>query len=278
MQTIYEPKGKAREYAPLACNLYVGCSHGCRYCYGPTIPNPAKKGLTMEQWRKEWHSVTMPKANLLAKLDADCRSMYRNGDTRPVLLCFACDPYPPDEPCVSQFDWTVSGDDCAMTQSALLIMKNSEVTPIILTKGGTRACRDFDVLKAAGGWFGQTIAFLSEEAVNQWEPNAVTLDNRYQAAHIAADMGMHTWASVEPVIDPREALWVLCGSTFDHLKLGKLNGYDAETRAIERSIDWPAYREESRRILNAAGYREIAEPGVFEVGTYYVKRELREAV
>jgi DNA repair photolyase len=33
---IYEPKGKAGEYAPLALNLYAGCSHGCTYCFAPT--------------------------------------------------------------------------------------------------------------------------------------------------------------------------------------------------------------------------------------------------
>lgn len=35
MNVIYEPKGRAREYAPLACNLYMGCTHGCKYCYAP---------------------------------------------------------------------------------------------------------------------------------------------------------------------------------------------------------------------------------------------------
>jgi len=35
MAVIYEPKGMALEYAPLACNLYRGCQHGCRYCYAP---------------------------------------------------------------------------------------------------------------------------------------------------------------------------------------------------------------------------------------------------
>ena len=33
MSLIYEPKGKAREYSPLALNVYSGgCDHACRYC------------------------------------------------------------------------------------------------------------------------------------------------------------------------------------------------------------------------------------------------------
>ena len=35
MNAIYEPRGAAAEYAPLACNLYRGCGHGCKYCYAP---------------------------------------------------------------------------------------------------------------------------------------------------------------------------------------------------------------------------------------------------
>jgi DNA repair photolyase len=29
---IYQPAGRAREYAALACNVYSGCDHGCAYC------------------------------------------------------------------------------------------------------------------------------------------------------------------------------------------------------------------------------------------------------
>src|SRR3972149_6634508 len=35
MGVIYEPTGKAREYAELAVNLYSGCGHSCGYCYAP---------------------------------------------------------------------------------------------------------------------------------------------------------------------------------------------------------------------------------------------------
>ena len=33
---VYTPKGRAREYAKLACNVYSGCGHGCTYCYAPS--------------------------------------------------------------------------------------------------------------------------------------------------------------------------------------------------------------------------------------------------
>jgi len=34
MNVIYRPRGRALEYALLACNLYGGvCPHRCSYCY-----------------------------------------------------------------------------------------------------------------------------------------------------------------------------------------------------------------------------------------------------
>lgn len=35
MKIIYEPKGAAKEYSELAVNLYLGCNHGCKYCFAP---------------------------------------------------------------------------------------------------------------------------------------------------------------------------------------------------------------------------------------------------
>jgi DNA repair photolyase len=32
-KAIYQPAGKAAEYAEYACNFYVGCSNQCTYCY-----------------------------------------------------------------------------------------------------------------------------------------------------------------------------------------------------------------------------------------------------
>ena len=286
MRIIYEPGAKAREYAPLACNLYTGCPHSCRYCYGPVLPNAAKKGLTMDVWRRQWHSRTRKKANAMDRLERDLGTLAKRKEARPVLLCFACDPYPPDEP-------MHKAENEPMTRWALGLFRDYGITPIILTKGGTRACRDFDILKAGGGWFGQTCAWKTGwEESEQWEPHAADVPDRIIANRTARDLGISTWWSVEPVINVAEALaFIRCSAQIDfypqhpagqqhrssHFKLGKLSGYDAKTREIERSIDWPNYRRQAIRILDDAGYAQTFTPGEFSHGTYYIKRELRDA-
>lgn len=38
MNVIYEPKGRAKEYADLALNDYIGCENACVYCLHPDTP------------------------------------------------------------------------------------------------------------------------------------------------------------------------------------------------------------------------------------------------
>lgn len=42
-KAIYQPKGKAGEYAAWACNFYTGCSNDCQYCY-------CKRGVLSHVW------------------------------------------------------------------------------------------------------------------------------------------------------------------------------------------------------------------------------------
>ena len=81
MSVIYEPKGKAREYSPLACNLYKGCAHGCIYCYAPSATYTD---------RKTFSDNPQPRKNILQQLEKDASKFTR--DPRSILLCFTCDP------------------------------------------------------------------------------------------------------------------------------------------------------------------------------------------
>ena len=58
---IYEPRGRAGEYAPLAVNLYRGCGHGCIYCYAP-------EATFID--RREFVKAT-PRQGIIEKLEKD---------------------------------------------------------------------------------------------------------------------------------------------------------------------------------------------------------------
>ena len=79
MNTIYEPSGRAREYSPLALNVYNGCDHGCSYCFN-------RRGVLAGNFSDE----PRPRAGLLKALE---RFFERKTVTAQVLLCFTGDPY-----------------------------------------------------------------------------------------------------------------------------------------------------------------------------------------
>ena len=54
MSIIYQPKGKAREYSPLAANLYLGCNHGCKYCYAPSIRFQTRQDFKIIESKGYW--------------------------------------------------------------------------------------------------------------------------------------------------------------------------------------------------------------------------------
>lgn len=224
MKAIYEPKGRALEYSPLAVNLYTGCPHGCKYCFAAN-----GKWTTPEKF----HTNVQPRKGILSAIENDCRRL--RGDPRPILLCFTSDPYPPDGTCED------------VTRAALGIMERSGMTAQILTKGGTLAMRDFDILKRNKWKFGTTMLFWTEESRQLWEPNAGTVVSRELAIIEAHKAGIETWVSVEPVIDPLEAFDVIKGLLpfVDFWKIGKIN----HNPEIEKRINWRSFLAKARDIL-----------------------------
>lgn len=212
-KAIYEPKGRALEYSPLACDLYNGCIHGCKYCYGASgsFDNDCKD--------------LKPKPNILQRV-RDCAKEMK-GDPREILISFTSDPY-------------FSEEAAKMTRAALEIFEKYDLKAQVLTKGGMAVERDFDILARNKGWmFGSTIIFASEDLRLRWEPNAPSIENRMEAVKKAHDMGIYTWVSIEPVVDAEEALKVMDAlrGHVDLWKIGKLNHFPE----IEAKIDWKKY-------------------------------------
>lgn len=240
MKAIYEPSGAAREYSPLAANLYRGCAHGCLYCYAPGCLRISPV---------EFHTSPAPRPGILDALRVDARQL--DGDGRPILLCFTCDPYQPLEV------------EHRLTRSAIGILGAANLRPRILTKNPRLALEDLPALAAAGGDFGVSLSWCGEEWRREWEPGAGTLGERLAALDDAKDAGCRTWVSVEPVIDPDEALGAIAAvaGTVDAIMIGKINHHPK----AEKGVDWGKFAAEAVRVCEA------------EDQAYYLKADLVKA-
>ena len=237
MKPIYEPGGRAREYGELACNIYTGCNHGCTYCYARKLK---------ERWTRKGTVCTFdapePRAGIVEAVRRQIAREKMKG--RMIFLCFTCDPYPAEI-------------DTAATRAVIQTIKESGNHVRILTKGGFRAERDFDLLDS-GDWFGVTYTGLTVEAAPEWEPNAAPSLERLTSLIHAKDRGIQTWVSCEPVLDP-EGVYYLIRSTgyIDLFKIGKLNYAPSEIR-------WADFGREAERLCREYGRG------------YYIKADLRQ--
>lgn len=230
MAVIYEPRGKAREYSELACNLYKGCSHACIYCYAPGATFTARETFSS-------HSYIRPRPLILQDLAKDAEKMA--GDHRSILLSFTSDAYQPAE------------KDFQVTRKALGIMALYGLRPQILTKGGPWAInRDMDLLRKSNAiWAASLTSDQTKESL-EWEPGAALPDERIAALKIAKAAGLQTWVSFEPVINP-EAVYRLIDQTHsfvDLYKVGKLNYHPHA-----KTIDWTAFLVEVEKRLDHYG-------------------------
>lgn len=222
MKIIYEPKGAALEYSQLAINLYEGCEHGCKYCYAPACRFKKKE---------EYFANQTIRRDVLTKLEMDLQEMVKNEDSRRTLFCFICDPYQKDE----EFN--------ILTRKALTLFSAYNKNFQILTKGGLKAIRDFD-LYSKGDAYAATLTFYNEKLSEKWEPKAAKPIERIESLKIAKAIGIETWVSFEPVIYPNETFKLL-ERTYeftDLYKIGKINRFNT---GVE--VDW---KEFTYKILN----------------------------
>jgi len=229
---IYKPTGKAAEYAHLALNLYTGCDNRCTYCYGPSVLHVSREDFVKVK----------PRKGILSAMEIQLHFSFPLPVKDRVFLCFSCDPYP------SSYN--------LVTRSAIQQLSAYTVPFQILTKSGSRALRDIG-LYGPDDAFASTLTFTSNEDSKRWEPNAALPEDRIETLRKFHEAGIHTWVSLEPVIDPEQTLELIkmTHSFVDHYKVGKLN-------YVQSKVDW--------RLFGARVIRMLEEYGK----NYYIKADL----
>lgn len=222
MKVIYEPKGRAKEYADLAVNLYNGCSHGCEYCYAPAA---TRKN------REDFYKNPAARKDLISKLLDDLKEMEPTMDDREILMSFSCDPY--------QMLDLYKG--AARQAIECFVAFNKKFS--ILTKGGKRSERDFDLLAEHSDLcrYGATLVFCNDEHSKQYEPNAAPTSERIESLRKAHELGIRTWVSLEPAWSYADVhdLIIRTAEFVDEYRIGILNYHPHA-----KEIDWKLFKEE----------------------------------
>lgn len=158
---------------PWSLNPYTGCSHGCLYCYVPTVAH-------LE--RARWGSYVVVKRNLPTVL---ARELARK-ERREVFLSSATDPYQPAE------------RDQFITRRCLELLARADWPLSVLTRSPL-VTRDVDLFRRFSEFeIGMSVPTLDDEARTIVEPTAPTIDSRMRTLRKLADEGFRPYANILP--------------------------------------------------------------------------------
>jgi DNA repair photolyase len=184
---IYEPKGRAREYSPLAVNVYRGCLNACAYCYAPNV-------LHMD--RAVFNSQVTEVPNLEERLEHDLNLLSemeeRGLETGRVLLCFTTDLFQPIVPEGMDDDFGL-----VVPRKVIALFNKYGIPYNILTKNPGMALKMHEEIDKNLAWIGTTIATYDKEL----EPNSEGVFERAGSLQELKEAGFTTWVSFEPWLD-----------------------------------------------------------------------------
>lgn len=207
-KAIYNPSGKAGEYSYWACNFYVGCSNGCEYCYCKKGILATAMGQDMPQLKKCFKNETDALQIFIKELDKNIDELKNNG----LFFSFTTDPLLPETEMLTF--WAVG---YAVNQGV----------PVKLLTKCTGWVDEFLKIDFTGSKLKKMYAFgFSLTGHDELEPNASTNQGRIEAMRKLHNAGFKTFASIEPIIDFKAAIWMIYDSRYfcDLFKIGLMSG------------------------------------------------------
>ncbi len=159
-------------------NPYVGCQHGCLYCY-------AREYTKYREVVERWGSLVYVKENLLALLERETRRL-RPGT---VGVSTVTDPYQPVE------------SEVGLTRRSVEVLLKRGFRVSVQTKSPL-VLRDLDLLAAKRDSVdvGFTIITLDSGVASLLEPGAPPPGARAEALLRVSERGVRTWLFYGPVI------------------------------------------------------------------------------
>jgi len=189
-KSIYNPSGKAGEYSYWACNVHVGCNHGCTYCYLKKGRGAKILGGNTPRLKKCFesneHALDIFHKELLKNID----EIRKYG----LFFSFTTDPLSYHGSLDNPFNFI---------SLAVGICSSYKVPVKILTKcGGDELVERIRHAKIMEYWDKEFVAIgFTLTGHDELELNADTNYQRIYAMKELKYTGYKTFASIEPIID-----------------------------------------------------------------------------
>jgi DNA repair photolyase len=205
---------KGKSLSSFACNLFVGCGHGCRFCYvADTTMGRSKQKDVIEAYGvvdpfQQWGDYVFVRPLSERHLVSDIEKAQSiplgdlNADgNRAVMFCSTTDPYMiiRNENSDSQrrLNYLARHN---MRRALELILENSDLNVRILTRSPL-AIADFDIMKRFGNrlLFGVSIPTLDAKLSKVYEGRSPAPQQRLKLLESARDAGIPVYVAVAPV-------------------------------------------------------------------------------
>ncbi len=222
-------KSKVFDYA---LNPYVGCQHGCTYCYARFI-----KRFTGHT--ELWGEFVDIKINAPALLKSELAKM----PTGRVWVSGVCDPYQPLE------------EKYKLTRMCLELLSERDWPVTIQTKSPL-VLRDIDLLRRSNKVeVGFSIATADNEIRKLFEPNAPPIQERLRALEELRLAGIKTFTMIAPMLPGAERLPDALKGKIDYGLIDKMNYHYGDwvykKHNLESAMDYGFFSVKSRELACA---------------------------
>ena len=229
-------------------NCYVGCAHGCAYCY-------ARFMQRFHPHDEEWGRFVDVRINAVDALKRQLRRLKPGS----VFTCSACDGWQPVE------------EHYRLTHECCRLLLHAGFSLHILTKNKL-VLRDLDIFAGQDVSVGVTITTPDEHWARIWEPGASTVAERWDVLRQAKAAGLKTTVMFGPLLpgvsDTDEALERLfvqaAEAGVDRIWTDILNPRPLVWPSIQRTLGehCPQLCERYRAVLFESAERERYERDV----------------
>ncbi len=181
-------------------NPYIGCQHGCTYCYARFM-----KKFTGHN--EPWGRFVDVKINAADLLRGEITKKKRGR----VWISGVCDPYQPLE------------RKYGLTRKCLEILAEHD-WPVVIQTRSPLVLKDMDIIKKMQYLEAGLSITTAEEAVRKiFEPYAPSIEERLKALGDMHKAGIKTYAMVAPMLPGAEGLAEHLKGKIDYLLMDRMN-------------------------------------------------------